>query len=325
MSDKQKSSASELFSHKIQLYLGDAFGVKVPNTEFWVVLTILREGPKVTIQFPVINFETGQFAFDPYEVANPTLINLGIPAEFANFAPPPLNGGYLFTDKGFLPKCLRPAELVNLSYVVASNQGMNISFNYDLPGVDYTPPVPGYVIQITNQGALIVQGMGTFSNIIPAGTHTLMPTTISYLVKPDVKLCRNTRISSGEINTAVFPFTPEVHRGANDALRDLHINDAFDNVVAYAWSDNSNVADKPNNSTIMNLAVSVGKVSHGKLKMNAPIFLHQFDRFVWDTSVAINRTNSNNIVVSWGIIDMESPDNGQPEAICYRAVSFDGG
>lgn len=329
----RESDNCNLINHKIQLQLGDAYGVKVPGTEFWITLTILKDGPRVTMQIPCINFETGQFANDPYEIANPVLIVLGTPAEFATFAPPPQNGGYLFTSKGFLPKELRPTELINLSYIVASNDGMNIPYSYvvdpnsnpPVVGVTYTPQVPAFMIQINNQGALIVQGVGTLANIIPPGTHSLLPTTINYLIKREPKLCNNTRISSGEINTAVFPFTLTDHRGAANGLRDTHVNDAYDGVVAYAWSDNSNVADKPNNSAIMNLAVSIGRVKNGKLKMSAPIFLHQSDRFVFDTAIAINRTNSKNIVVSWSLLDFGSPGNGQPRAVNYRAVTFDGG
>jgi hypothetical protein len=318
------------FTHKIQLFLGDAYGVRVPNTEFYIKLTIIKEGPKVTIQLPCINFETGQFANDLYEVNNPTAGPLvGIP----NFLPPPQNGGYLFTSKGFLPKELRPTDLINQSYFGPSNDGMNIPFNYtgiDLTtgkaaGVDYVPPVPGFMIQVTREGGLIVQGLGTLGNIIPPGPHSLLPTTITYIIKPDTQLCKNVRISRGEINTAIYPFTPTVHRGAQDALRDLHANDAYDNVVAYAWSDNSNVPDRVNRSNIMNVAVAIGKVRHGKLQVKEPIFIHQEDNFAWDTSIAINRTNSKNIVVSWGLIEFTTPPDSLAVAKPWRAVSFDGG
>ena len=43
----------------------------------------------------------------------------------------------------------------------------------------------------------------------------------------------------------------------------------------------------------------------------------------WDTAVAINRTNKNNIVVSYGVIDNIAIRLGT--ALPYRAVSFDGG
>lgn len=85
------------FTRRIQLVLADSYGVPVPvpNTENWINLTILKEGSKVTIQFPCINFVTGQFANDPYEIANPVEIGLGVPAEFATYFPLPQNGGIL--------------------------------------------------------------------------------------------------------------------------------------------------------------------------------------------------------------------------------------
>ena len=317
------------FKHQIQLFLGDAYGVEVPNTRFWITLTIIKNGPQVTIQFPVINFETGQFANNPYEIANPTLIVLGVPPEFATFAPPPQNGGYLFTGEGRLPKCLRPQEVQNLSYFAASNNGMNIPFNYVASStvtVTYDNPVPGYILQINNIGAIIIQGMGTLGNIIPPGTQSLMPTAITYIVKPKIELCDNVRISHKEINTAEFPFTQAIHRGAVDAVRDLHINDAFDNVVAYAWSDNSFIKDKANNSNTMGLAVAIGKVKHGQLKMRKPQFIETpLNFFVWDTAIAINRTNKKNIIVSYGLLNFGWPANNLPNSVLYRAVSNDGG
>ena len=47
------------FEHKVQLQLSDAAGFPVPGTEFWVTLEIIKEGNKVTLQFPVVNFQTG--------------------------------------------------------------------------------------------------------------------------------------------------------------------------------------------------------------------------------------------------------------------------
>ena len=49
----------ECFKHNIQLQLFDSFGLPVDGTEFWVTLDIIKQGNLVTIQFPVINFQTG--------------------------------------------------------------------------------------------------------------------------------------------------------------------------------------------------------------------------------------------------------------------------
>ena len=44
----------------------------------------------------------------------------------------------------------------------------------------------------------------TFGNIIPAGPQILMPTDITYIVKPKVALCKNYIIDPGFTNTTQF-------------------------------------------------------------------------------------------------------------------------
>lgn len=326
--------------HKMLLYLADAYGVHVPGTEFWITLNIIKESlqtnkcgtARVTIQIPAINFQTGQFAFDPYEISNPSSeIIDGVPGLFF---PPPQNGGYLNTKQGFLPEDLRPNELLNLTYFAGSNNGYNTSFVY-VPNPNPPPAVnsviapdvlSSYQVQITHEGGLVIQGRGTLGNIIPPGNQNLLPATITYIAKPTFNLKTNTQISFDEINTAVFPFNSTTFFGAQLGVRDSHVNDAFDNVVAFAWADNSNVPDKPNNSITMNIAVAIGKVKDGKLKMRKPMFIPTpFNYYVWDTAIAINRQNKKNIVVSWLLIDSNSPADGQPFSVLYRAVSNDGG
>jgi len=338
---KSKSSKENIFEHKMQLSLSDAYGVSVPDTKFWITLIIVKEKiknsdvamAKITIQIPAINFYTGLYANSIYETANPSSEIIDkVPG---NFLPPPQNGGYLYTTDNFLSKDLRPNELLNLSYFAASNNGNNTAFFYKtnpnpppaVSSVKYPDQIPGYMLQITNAGGLVVQGLGTLGNIIPPGSHSLLPTTISYLVKPKIKLAHHgTQISRNEINTAVFPFTSTNFAGAQLGLRDSHVNDAFDNVVAFAWADNSNVPDQANNSNTMNLSVAMGKVKNKKLKMRDPIFIPTpSNHYVWDTAIAINRKNKKNIVVSWLLIDNNSPNDGQPTSVVYRAVSNDGG
>ena len=72
--------------------------------------------------------------------------------------------------------------------------------------MDVTFPVPpvGYILSITNAGAIVVQCAGTFGNIIPAGPQILMPADITYIVKPKVTLCKNYIIDPGFTNTTQF-------------------------------------------------------------------------------------------------------------------------
>lgn len=298
-----KDHNSKCYKHKIQLQLSDSLGFPVPDTQFWVTLDIIKEGPKVTIQLPAINFQTGQSADNPFEP----------PALFP--------GGYLYTSDGLLPEDIRPNELMYRSYLVPSNNGASTSFSFADPSTFTAPPV-GYILQVTNAGALVVQCAGTFGNIIPPGPQILLPTDITYIVKPKRKLCENVQISTGFTDVTQFTY-PAI----NDSLRDSHVTDAFDGVAAFAWSDNSTELDKTNNT--LNLMVAIGEIdSCGKLKVRKPIQLTNTpgnpvlpaNVMVWDTAIAINRTNKNNIVVSYGVLNFNTDTS-----LLYRAVSFDGG
>ena len=281
------------FEHKIQLQLSDSLGFPVAGTEFWVTLIILKEGRKVTIQLPVINFQTGPSANNPAEL--PALVP----------------GGYLYTSDGFLPKELRPNDLVYRSVLAPSNNGMSEPFSFAQDPTTLPKPPVGYIVSITNAGGIAVQCAGTFGNIIPPGPQILMPTDLTYIVKPKIKLAKNTIIDAGFTNTTQSLIS----------LRDSHISDAFDNVLAWDWCSNANVPDKTN--SVLNLFVAIGKVKkNGELKIRAPIQLTNLSPgfSVADTAIAINRLNKNNITVSYGFFDVNR-DLFFP----YRAVSFDGG
>ncbi len=292
---------TKCFQHDIQLQLSDSLGFPVPGTEFWVILDIIKDGPKVTIQLPLINFETGPRANNPIE----------LPFQ------PLLPGGYLYTATGFLPKDIRPTDLVPRSIVAASNNGLSPVFSYAQDPATLPVPPAGYIVQVTNAGAIVVQCVGTFGNIIPPGPQILMPSSITYVVKPEKKLCKNIKISEGFTNTTQFT------TAAVNGVRDSHINDIFDGVAAWAWCDNSTVADKSNNT--LNLMVAIGRTGKdGKLKVSKPVQLTNLPPGVgaWDTAVSINRTDKNIIVVSYGVINYS--DSTAPMLSC-RAVSFDGG
>lgn len=287
------------FEHKIQLQLADSLGFLVPNTRFWVTLTILKEGPKVTIQFPVINFQTGPSSPDDLE-------------------PPFVPGGYLYAVDGFLPKKVRPNDIVYRSFLVPSNNGMSLPFSFTQPPNTLPTPPVGYILQVTNDGSIVVQCAGTFANVIPAGPQILLPTDVSYIVKKKLKLSKNTIIGAGFTN--VLGFTNP--NAINDGVRDTHVNDAFDGILAWSWTSNSDQTDKTNNT--MDAFVAIGKISKkGEMKVKGVFNLTKFtgpNLLAWDTAVIINRTNKNNIVVSYGVIDYNTGIDSP-----HRAVSVDGG
>jgi hypothetical protein len=332
-----RSKHRTTFKHSMQLYLADAYGIEVPGSEFWITIDVIKEkinnnATRVTLQLPSISFETGPFANNQYETANP--ISAIIDKVPGLFLPPPQNGGYLYTKDGFLPSDLRPTEVLPRTYFGPSNNGQNIPFIYvanpnpppNVSNVIYQTPQPGYQIQVTHSGGLVIQGIGTLGNIIPPGTQQLLATDLTYIVKHQKShICKNTRISTGAINIAQYTLPPPT-TGNIDNVRDHHVNDAYDNVVAFAWADNSNIPNAAANPGAMNLAYAIGKVKEGKLKMRKARFLPTPENlFVWDTAIAINRQDKNNIVISYLLIDANSPTNGLPYSILCAAVSYDGG
>ena len=302
-SAEAKSSCSkqrECFQHNIQLQLADSNGLLVENTEFWVTLNIIKDGPLVTLELPTINFQTGQISSE-----SPFLINHQL-------------GGFLFTVDGFLPKEVRPTDLVPRSIVAASNNGMSPVFSFTETASELPVPPAGYMVQVSNAGEIRIQAAGTFQNVIAPGPQIMLPCSITYLTKPKQVLCKNTAISNGASNITQFTGGP-----ANDGYRDTHVNDVFNGVAAFAWSDNSMIVDQSNNT--LNCMVAVGTVDkNGNLHMQEPVQLTQLppNVMVWDTSVAISRANPGIIVVSYSILDYSNPD--VPSPAC-RAVSLDGG
>ena len=205
----------------MQLYLADAYGIEVPNTDFWITVTVIKEkiqdAIQVTLQLPAISFETGPYANNFYELNNP--ISEIIDQVPGIFLPPPQNGGYLYTKGGFLPEELRPSDVLSRTYFGPCNNGQNIPFNYipiipppgavpAVTGVSYNTPQAGYLIRVTNSGGLAIEGTGTLGNIIPPGTQQLLATDLTYVVKPQTKLCKNTQISEGAINIAQYTLPP---------------------------------------------------------------------------------------------------------------------
>lgn len=299
------------FKHNIKLQLSDGFGFPVPDAEFWVTLDITKVGNRVTIYIPSISFQTGPVS--PNDPNYPDSI-ASVPA-----------GGYLYTASDFVPEGFRPSSLVYRSTVGASNNGQSQVFSATQIPDNLPVPTSGYIVSITNAGALVIQGVGTFGNLIPAGPQVLMPTEISYEVKPEQRLSKNTIIDSGFTNITQFN-NPYIAYGN---IRDSHHLDVFGNKAVFTWTSNANIADKT--VSTLNAFVAVGTVnSDGTLTMGAPVQLTNFPQSTtppnieaWDTSAAIDRSNPDNIVVSYAFFNVT--DNSIIVSPPCRAVSTDGG
>ena len=236
---KLEAKNPKISKHNIQLQLADSLGFPITGSEFWVTVDVIRELIKeneslVTLLLPVINFQT-QAAPSPDNPIGPGLVP----------------GGYLYTSDGFLSRKNRPFDLVPPSIVAASNNGLSPVFSFTQDPATLPQPPAGYIVQVTNAGELQVQAAGTFGNVIAPGPQILMPCSISYLSKGSTKkLSKNTKISTGVTNITQF-----TGRAANDGIRDTHVNDAFNGVVAFSWTDNSGNVNL-NNGTMNTLVAS---------------------------------------------------------------------
>ena len=288
------------FNHNIKLQLCDNEGIPIKDTEFWVTINIVKNNDKVTIHIPTINFQTGN-----------TPQGSGI------------SGGYIITVDGYLPHFVRPTEIISCSSIGCSDSGTSLPASYAQPLNTYPTPVSGYIIQITIQGGIVIQGAGTFGNIIPQGPQILLPTDVTYLLKSRYSLSMNFNVSLKKTNIANFTNSIISYAG----LRDTHVTDAYNGVFVFNWADNSMEKDKTNG--ILNLMVAIGKIrKDGSFYISKPIQLTKItdqNTIVWDTAAAINRTNPKNIVISYGLIHIENEYPYNIISQVCRAVTFDGG
>ena len=93
------------------------------------------------------------------------------------------------------------------SIVAASNNGLSPVFSYTQDPLTLPNPPSGYIVQVTNAGAIQIQCAGTFGNIIPEGPQALLPAAISYIIKPKQTLCKNTIIDPQFADTTQFSGT----------------------------------------------------------------------------------------------------------------------
>ncbi len=288
----QRPLFSETFQHAIQLQLADESGAPVENTQFWVTIQIVKKKNQITLNFPTINFQTGQCAGnDPLCMGT--------------------EPGFVITTGGFLPPELRPNVLIPVSVNAAAGDGLAQTAVRAAPSP--TPPA-GFIVSVDNSGSVLIQQAGAVSNAIAIGPHIILPFSMTYGAGKRENICFNFQLSEGQID--VTQFTND--HIAFDNIRDSHINDAFDGTFAWAWTDNHNIDPKANT---LNVFVLVGRIDKkGRMKLGNPIQLTNLppNSYAWDTSVAINRQDKNNIVVSYGFVV------GTDSFNC-RAVSFDGG
>ena len=297
------------FKNVFTLQLSDGYGVPVKGTEFKVIVPVLKRGNQIELEIPSINFVTGPKS--DFEGSVPD--NGPYPP-----IPPVPYSGIITTAAGRLPEDCRPSHLMDVTQLAAADDGVLNQFYFFADGSSTTPiPIAGYIIRITVNGELQIFGQGTFGNMIPDGAHQLLPTTITYTAKEIKSVKRNIKVSTGATTTLFLQSIPL----QGDGVRDSHVLDMYDGVIGRAWTDNSMVPDKTLN--IINTMVRMSKlVGKEEVFLTDPIQLTDYvnNQYAWDTAVAINRADKNNIIVSWLQIN-----NDVQTSTLMRAVSFDGG
>lgn len=270
---------------KMQFQLFDEVTYPVGGTQFWVTLKISKIGDNVLLSLPTLNFQTG-------------------PVDPASLVAPGPTGGTLRTVDGFLPEGLRPTDPVYHSYFGACSNGQSMPFSYSES--PFPSPISGYIISITLAGAIIIQAAGQLGALIPPGGQVLMPTDLLYRAEKSEKL---------DVNFVLGPTASYVLK--------RHANDAFDGTLVWTWTTVT-----PNSSNpVNNVWARVGKIKDGKLKLKDPVQISDLPNIpntsIFDTAVAINRTDKKNIVISYGVVDFSGTTI--LSGVTYRAVSFDGG
>lgn len=339
------------------LQLADPYGVPVPDTKFTVTITATRNNGNVTVTVPALNFQTGPFAnadserdpnFDP-DVKPP----------MSPFFNPGVSGGYLYTVAGELPLRFRPDGLVPVGTVVASSSNNHIPFHYipspDHPGVsigvDYlAPPVPGYTASIDHNGGLAIAGNGSYANLIPAGSHSLLPFTITYPVGRSGVVIADEVIDPRLTVIATSP----IARVLSNNIRNSHVNAIYDEIVAECWTSNAkevakeHISGQSYSKLIQELVgdsnanldngkglpidayIAVGKITrrgNGYVKELGPkvnISTLSPYQLAWDTAIAINPHDPKNIVASYGVLNLDQ-EYQLINAIPWVAVSHNGG
>jgi hypothetical protein len=273
----KKIPRTESFDQMYNLQLYDYQYFPLPSTTFAVTTEVLTQRDLVTINIPSISFTTTGDRSPENKMDNRLI-----------------SGGYVGTASGSLPQKLLPTQIQTV-YDITS--GLNIS--------------------IDTYGNLAIASANDITGVIPVGSYTTSPVTITYH-RPknnDIEI-KNFIVQPAFTNISQF-----TDNALNDGIRDSHVNDYYKGILAWAWTDNSAQTDLSNNT--IDCYVAIGKERRGKVKVADPVRLTTLPTGVgaWDTAVAINRTNPDNIVVSFGQYDYNPGGIGTLN-VC---VSNDGG
>jgi len=220
----------------------------------------------------------------------------------------PVNGS-LVTSSGEIPKKLRPQQSIPQSYTLETI-GLGSNFN----------------LYVRDDGSISIYAVGP--NLIPAGTYNTNSKTISYSL-PCYKITpsKNYQLSEG---LSQGPYNDST------AFLDFYNSDFVNDIVAFSWADNHDLAVPTDPLQInLNCVARIGKVVKGKngkvtVKLQEPVTvlappIRPLKISCAEQCISINPTNTDNIVTIITYRDRNESRLSKDSLQVWNGISYDGG
>lgn len=292
---------------------GACTGCAPLDLAFDAVIQVTTIGHQVYLQIPALNFTIPETQDECY-------------TSTTSVPPPP--GGYVYLKDSFLPKKIRPYSVTPLTFTIQSSEYPPLQ----------DPPVStegmNYELQIDTEGRIKIAGQGF--NPIPPGRHSLLPTSVSYIVRKScLEAPKNVPVS----------LTPSIPNNSNygGQFLEIQMNSFEDGKVAFTFGDNSG----PNQPILTKCKIAVADVvtKHGKPALEFNVPQHTYNPMTelppyqygteWfsgvESDVAINPIDTNNMVWT-GVTRVKNDAEGGLGApwptsrfACVTQYTLDGG
>ena len=204
--------------------------------------------------------------------------------------------------------------------IVTLNQPANGPGSSSYTAGNFPTPLPGLIVSINPYGKLSIFANGTFAMTIPPGPHTLLATTVTLV--PDDS-CKVTPPKNFIIESRFSDVSQFVGNALFDGIRDTHVNDTFEDVVAYSWVGNPvETAEGEQALSALNLFVCIGKIQpNGKVILGPvqqltnyqPLPTINFNAIATNGSANLtNVTNINSLIVGQLVVDNNTVNPSVP-------------
>lgn len=223
---------------------------------------------------------------------------------------PVLNEGCFLASLNyeFLPKKLRPDTTQTIVQLTDKYLDLGLS---------------GFNISLNTYGQLIITACNILGGNFPIYRfYNIEDLTFRYLIRQDT--CQNT-CNEFIIQPGFTSVSGNGYQDVGDNIRDGHVGDFHCGILAYCWSDNSDQKNKA--VTVTNAYIRIGEYdeySNMPKWITDPINVSKFPTtensiptVTFNTSIAINRTNPNNIVLGIGVVHNATSAGGSLGTYTY--------